>query len=662
MVSESALDSPIVPDVRIQHISSADKSLSDAAKSMRKRLRSNGFKGEIQPVPEGDPMFLFFRAKGRVNGVNTFFDSGCSTAVFREGVPGTELRARITQTGPFIMNGVGGIKTKANNLWLVSMDLANGNKQFIQGLSVDRVTSDFPMVNLNAAIEEVKAADVNNRTLQSCKIPDLAGGSTDLLLGIMYNSIHPTLVHQLPCGLAIYKSALASHEGKYTCMIGGPHKSFNAYAGHVGGASRLITCFVDGIQKYRSWGPPKLEHSPFTIEEELFAKEMNKKEGDVEEFVATADVERFEVEKDETAIEDLFGNRNESSIECNCDERLYCCKNVKSLLSTKEESANVVENISLLKKFITANEGGLNIEYRCVKCRECIACKKADETEKLSLREEQENQLIKESVSLDFENKAIKCTLPGRGPERDFLSSNKDDAAKVLLSVCKKYHDDPSAKGLILKAFQKLFDNKFVQLVDEMTPEEKEKFNSKEVQHFIPWRPVFADSVSTPCRPTFDASTRTKRREDGSAGRCLNDYVVKGSIDSMNLLRLILRWQVGKYALAGDLAQFYNKCKLEADQWNLQKFLWLENLDPSGKLIEAVIKTLIYGVKCVAAQSEFALEELANSIENTFPEIAMLLRLCRYVDDIGNSKTSLKIWKRVRVLLAWLHGGCVVTK
>ena len=93
----------------------------------------------------------------------------------------------------------------------------------------------------------------------------------------------------------------------------------------------------------------------------MFAKEMNKKEGDVEEFVATADIERFEVEKDETAIEDLFGNINESSIECNCDERLYCCKNVKSLLSTKEESANVVENISLLKKFITANEGGLNM-------------------------------------------------------------------------------------------------------------------------------------------------------------------------------------------------------------------------------------------------------------------------------------------------------------
>ena len=191
----SAIESPIVQEVSVQNANYIDKSLAEASKVIKKRLWSNGFKGEIHSVPEGDPMFLFFRAKGRVNGVNTFFDSGCSTAVFKEGIPGTELRAKIIQTGPFMMNGVGGIKTKANNLWLCSMDLANGDKQFIQGLSVDKVTSDFPMVNLNAAIEEVKAADENNTALQSCKIPDLAGGSTDLLLGIMYNSIHPTIIH-----------------------------------------------------------------------------------------------------------------------------------------------------------------------------------------------------------------------------------------------------------------------------------------------------------------------------------------------------------------------------------------------------------------------------------------------------------------------------------
>ena len=84
-----------------------DKSLAAATKQIKKRLRSNGFKGSINQVPEGEPMFLFFKAKGRENGVKLFFDLGCITAVFREGVSGKELRGKVTRKGPFTMVGVG---------------------------------------------------------------------------------------------------------------------------------------------------------------------------------------------------------------------------------------------------------------------------------------------------------------------------------------------------------------------------------------------------------------------------------------------------------------------------------------------------------------------------------------------------------------------------
>ena len=162
--------------------------------------------------------------------------------------------------------------------------------------------------------------------------------------------------------------------------------------------------------------------------------------------------------------------------------------------------------------------------------------------------------------------------------------------------------NDESTKKTVA-SFKKLFDKGFIQLVDQLTPEELEQFHSKPVQYFIPWRPVFSDSVSTPCRPTFDASSRTPKRPDGSGGRCLNDYVVKGSVNSLNLLRLILRWSVGPVAFSGDLAQFYNRCKLVNSQWNLQKFLWCPDLNPEGEIVEAIVKTLIYRVKSVSAQS-----------------------------------------------------------
>ena len=637
------------PTITVQNCSN-DRYFSAAAKNMKKRLRSNGFKGDIRPVPEGEPMFLFFKAKGKLNGVNTFFDKGCSTAVFREGIPNTELRGRVIKKGPFVMSGVGGIETKANDLWLTSLDLNDGGKQLVQGLSVDKVTLDFPMFNLELAVKEVKSDNPGDSVLQSCRVPSMAGGCTDLLLGIMYAAIHPVMIHQLPCGLAIYQSKIKSHDG-YDCLIGGPHASFDAYATHIGGASQLLVHFAQGLQQFRDWGPPQLEELPYSFEEEQISKQLNVLEGDVPELKSVCHLEeKNELLDDALDYVDIDSEPQifdipQLKLTCTCDKLPYCCHNLSQMIESFENSSS--DKTRTLKNLLFAQEGGLSIEYRCVKCRSCWECKNSDETEKLSLREEQENQLIKESVKLDFENSIITCTLPGRGSERDFLVSNRDLAVKVFQSVCKRYKEDKKSQELIRASFKKLFDKGFIQLVSELKPEERREFESKEVEYFLPWRPVFTDSATTPCRPTFDASSRTRKRIDGSGGRCLNDYVVKGSVSSLNLLRLVLRWMVGPVALSGDLAQFYNRCKLVTHQWNLQKFIWNENLDPNGELLVGVVKTLIYGVKSVAAQSEFALEELAATVEDTDKELADFLRLCRYVDDLGSSKLSIQACKEI---------------
>ena len=132
-----------------------DIGIARAFRAMKKRLKANGFKGELRPPPEGEPMFLFFGAQGRHNAVNIMFDSGCSHAVFREQIPGKELRGMITHKGPFYMKGVGGVVTKANDQWLCALDVPGG-KQFVGGLTVDRVTSDFPLIQLAQAAQEVK--------------------------------------------------------------------------------------------------------------------------------------------------------------------------------------------------------------------------------------------------------------------------------------------------------------------------------------------------------------------------------------------------------------------------------------------------------------------------------------------------------------------------
>ena len=125
---------------------------------------------------------------------------------------------------------------------------------------------------------------------------------------------------------------------------------------------------------------------------------------------------------------------------------------------------------------------------RCVKCRDCSGCRDADKTEKISIREEAEMYQIKQSIFLNYDQKRIDCSLPLRAPEREFLSTNRDQAVAILTKQCQKYHGDKEVKDSINKAFKKLMDRGFIRLVSDLTEEEKAEFVNKEVQYTIPWR------------------------------------------------------------------------------------------------------------------------------------------------------------------------------
>ena len=86
--------------------------------------------------------------------------------------------------------------------------------------------------------------------------------------------------------------------------------------------------------------------------------------------------------------------------------------------------------------------------------------------DKISLREEAEIYEISKSVHLNWDVKQIMCSLPIRGSERDFLSSNEDRALKVLESQCKKYYNDDETRDSVISAFQKLIDKGYIMFID----------------------------------------------------------------------------------------------------------------------------------------------------------------------------------------------------
>ena len=203
--------------------------------------------------------------------------------------------------------------------------------------------------------------------------------------------------------------------------------------------------------------------------------------------------------------------------------------------------------------------------------------------------------MVWDSVKIDWENKQIICNLPMRGKETEFLSENRDIALRVLDQQCIRYSKDTDTRAAVAKAFKKLLDNGQMALYKDLTEKEKSMISSKEVSHYLVWRVVFKDSLSSPSRVVFDGSQKTRLRQDGSGGRCLNDAIVKGRVTTLNLVKMVLKFTIGKFAVQGDLRSFYASIKLVPDQWNLQRILFKDNLDPDAEVQEAVIKALIWG-------------------------------------------------------------------
>ena len=93
----------------------------------------------------------------------------------------------------------------------------------------------------------------------------------------------------------------------------------------------------------------------------------------------------------------------------------------------------------------------------------------------------------------------------------------------------------------------------------------------------------------------------------------MNDCLAKGDPDLVRLLALLLEWQMGKNAFAGDISQFYPTIHLVPEHWQYQRIILRKDLDPTGQILEAVLVKLAFGVQSVSAQSEESLKITADT-------------------------------------------------
>ena len=218
-------------------------------------------------------MFVLAPLKGITEPVLGFFDSGCSDAVARHGIPGGQLSGICVNEGPISCFGVGATQIQAKQEWIIKLKRKYRNYQLVQTLTMDNVCAPMPSVNTSQAVAELKQSDEANTVLQNCCVPPRIGGNVDIILGIRYNNVGPKAIHTLESGLTIYSINLETHDPSINAAIGGPHNSFSAMVNYNGGltkVSQTLQSLYITLDNFKKYGPPSIPFLPFNRKEQRY--------------------------------------------------------------------------------------------------------------------------------------------------------------------------------------------------------------------------------------------------------------------------------------------------------------------------------------------------------------------------------------------------------
>ena len=297
------------------------------------------------------------------------------------------------------------------------------------------------------------------------------------------------------------------------------------------------------------------------------------------------------------------------------------------------DSCNAVQ--SEMEKYMKTQDAGLSTGYKCQRCRDCRDCLKGPGRERMSIKQEKEQELIRKSISIDkTSGKAVAKLAFIEDPLLN-LKPNMEVARKRAVNIDTKYSSNQEVAQMICKSLKKLIDRGYILPWENLSDTQRNRILQNKASYFIPWDVSFkTGSMSTPARSTFDASSKTP------GGTSLNQILAKGDADLASLLEMMLSWVIGKIGFSADISQFYNSILLDEEHWPYQQIVWYDDLDSKSELRHGIVATCIYGVTCVGAQTEHFMDLLSDEIEPCFPEVSTLLRRRRYVDDFGQSNEN----------------------
>ena len=134
--------------------------------------------------------------------------------------------------------------------------------------------------------------------------------------------------------------------------------------------------------------------------------------------------------------------------------------------------------------------------------------------------------------------------------DRACLPNNKGPALSQLRGLMTRLHKEPALLDCYASAIQQLIDFDFVEPVLETSND-----GAREI-HYLPHHGVRKESISTPLRVVFNASSK-------SQGSSLNDCLLKGPNLTERLESSLLKFRTRRYGYTADISKAFLRVGLQ---------------------------------------------------------------------------------------------------
>ena len=218
------------------------------------------------------------------------------------------------------------------------------------------------------------------------------------------------------------------------------------------------------------------------------------------------------------------------------------------------------------------------------------------------------------------EEKKFQVRIPFNEKAPPFLNNyyNARGRFNTLMSHLDK---NPKKKELYDKAMKKYLDDGHATLV-EGTDEEAGEVVYLPHSGVLTVKPTGEPKL----RVVFDCSVRDRN------GTSLNDKMLTGPVPDADLVRILLQWRRGPFAVSADVQECFLNIKLHPADQDHFRFLW--STQGGAEPQKYKFTSLIFGSKASPWISSTALFKLLELHEHTDPELVRQVRRSIWVDDI----------------------------